>query len=121
MDDSPASISLYERSTAELDVELITYISPTEGLEYLESHDADLVFLGNFMREIDGLSLLRRMRTLPRHAQTPVIVMTSKDYAQDRTLARQLGALEYLVKPLRSQEIREVILRLIGARPSDGH
>ena len=71
------------------------------------------------MREIDGLSLLRRMRALDRHEKTPVVVMTSKDYAQDRNLAKQLGALEYLVKPLRSQEIREVIQRLTGARATD--
>ena len=104
IDDSPASISLYERSIGKLEVEMVSHISPTEGLSYLESHDADLVFVGNFMREIDGLSLLRRMRALGRHEHTPVVVMTSKDYAQDRSTAKALGALDYLVKPLKSQE-----------------
>ena len=61
------------------------------------------------MRETDGLTLLRKMRELPRHEYTPVIVMSTKDYDQDRAMAKKLGALEYLVKPVRSQAIREVI------------
>ena len=65
--------------------------------------------MGNLMRETDGLSLLRKVRELPHHATTPVVVMSTKDYDQDRAMAKQLGALEYLIKPVRSQVIREVI------------
>ena len=43
--------------------------------------------------------------------------MSSKDYDQDRQVARELGALEYLVKPVRSQEIRDVIIRHTHALP----
>lgn len=117
IDDSRASLTLYERSAEELAVRLTTFESPREGFEHLRSCDADLIFLGNLMRETDGLTLLRRLRELGRHNDTHVVVMSTKDYDQDRAVAKDLGALEYLVKPVRSQEIRQVIIKYTGAQP----
>lgn len=116
IDDSRASITMYERAVQSLQVSLETFESPREGFEHLRQQDADLIFLGNLMRETDGLSLLRRLRELAHHRDTPVVIMSTKDYDQDRAMAKKLGALEYLIKPVRSQEIREVIEKYTGAR-----
>ena len=116
IDDSPASITMYRRAADNLDVNLSSFESPREGFEHLRGQRADLIFLGNLMRETDGLSLLRKVRELEHHSQTPVVVMSTKDYDQDRQMARTLGAMDYLVKPVRSQEIRDVIEKYTGAR-----
>ena len=63
------------------------------------------------MREMDGLTLLKKLRDMELHKDTFVVIVTSKDYAQDRSTAKQLGALDFRVKPLRSQEIREIICK----------
>ena len=115
IDDTPASLSIYERSTSSLTVELHAFASPNESLVYLRDNDVDLVFLDMLLREMDGLALLKELREMDRHQDTSVIVVTSKDYDQDRLLARKWGTLEYLLKPLRSQEIREIIRRYTGA------
>lgn len=120
IDDSPTSISLYELSTEPLGVTLKSFRSPLDSLLYLREHEADLVFMDIIMREMDGLTVLKKIRDMPRHKNTPVVVVTSKDYAQDRSTAKQLGALDYLVKPLRSQEIREIIRTHTHAQPKDG-
>ena len=116
VDDTPASLSLYERSTEGLEVELRTFLSPGDALRHLTEADADLVFVDILMREKDGVRFLRELRGLDRHRKTEVVVVTSKDYDQDRALARQWGANEYLLKPLRSQEIRDIIRRHTTAR-----
>ena len=67
----------------------------------------------------DGLSLLSDLRNHDRHRDTPVVIVTTKDYFQDRARAKELGALDYLVKPLRSQEIREIICKYTDAEPKD--
>lgn len=121
VDDSPTSISLYELSTGPLDVNLRSFQSATESLVYLQDHGADLVFLDVLMREKDGLTLLKKLRGMKRHQNTAVVMVTSKDYHQDRAIARQLGVREYLVKPLRSQEIREIICKYTDAQPDSGH
>jgi CheY-like chemotaxis protein len=116
VDDSPTSISLYELSIEPLAVDLHSFRSPLDSLLHLGEHRADLLFLDIIMREMDGLTLLKKLRDMDLHRGTSVVIVTSKDYAQDRSMAKQLGALEFLVKPLRSQEIREIICRHTGAR-----
>ncbi|MDX1515171.1 MAG: response regulator [Gammaproteobacteria bacterium] len=115
IDDSAASISLYRRSTESLNVELNVFQTPADSLEYLASNPADLIFTGIIMRGTDGWSILKKMRKWDHHKDTTTIVVTSKNYAQDRTMAEQLGVREFLVKPLRSQEIREIICKYTGA------
>ena len=100
---------MYERAVEPIDATLITFESPLEGLEYLQNNEADLIFIGNLMRETDGLSLLRMARELSHHKDTPMVVISTKDYDQDRSTARQLGAQDYLVKPVQAQKIRDVI------------
>ena len=120
IDDSATSVSLYELSTESLAVDLKAFRSPLGSLLFLGENKADLVFMDIIMHEMDGLAVLKKMRDLDGHEDTAVVVVTSKDYAQDRSLAKQLGALDYLVKPLRSQEIREIICKYTDAQPKDG-
>jgi DNA-binding response OmpR family regulator len=41
-------------------------------------------------------------------------MVTSKDYAQDRYIARQLGALDFVIKPLRIQEIQDLVRKYVN-------
>lgn len=119
IDHSPASLSLYRRSTALLDIDLLTFSSPAESLAFLADNPVDLLFLEIVMRDMDGLMMLRKLRDMELHQHTAVVIVTSKDYAQDRRLAEQLGSREYRLKPLRSQEIREIISRYISPDSAD--
>jgi len=120
IDDSPTSISLYRMSADVLEVDLFIFQSPLESLRWLEENDAELVFLDILMREKDGLSILKKLRSIERHRETAVVMVTSKDYAQDRQVAKGLGAIDYLVKPLRSQELRDLMTRYTDAQPKTG-
>lgn len=119
VDESHTQIALYERSVSSLLAELGSFRSPNDSLEYLRNNQVNLVLMDLAMTGRDGLGWLREMRSLSGHENTPVVVVTSKDYAQDRILAKELGALDYLVKPLKSQEIRELICRHGNIQPLD--
>jgi DNA-binding response OmpR family regulator len=121
IDDNLTSIHLYQLSTKSLDVDLRSFQSASKSLEYLQDHSADLLFLDVLVREKDGLTLLKKLRGMKHHQNTVVVMVTSKDYHQDRHIARSLGVREYLVKPLRSQEIREIICKYTDAQPDSGH
>lgn len=111
VDDSATSISLYQFSIEPLAVDFIGFKSPVEALPYLEKNRPALLFLDIVMPGMDGLTFLQKLRSLPLHGDTQVIMVTSKDYAQDRYIAKQLGALDFLIKPLRFQEIRDLVFK----------
>jgi DNA-binding response OmpR family regulator len=113
IDDSPSIKSLFERSTAALGVELKTFSSAATSLTYLANHKPDLLFLNIIMPDKDGLTFLRELRENPLHKNTSVIVISSKDYAQDRKVASELGALEFIPKPMPMQAITDVVKKYV--------
>jgi CheY-like chemotaxis protein len=117
VDDSATSISLYEFSLEKLQVNFIGFKSSDEALPYLQEHQPDLLFLDIIMPGMDGLSLLRHLRTLAHQKDTRVIMVTSKDYAQDRQVAKQLGTEDFLIKPLKLKEIREIVCKYVDVKP----
>lgn len=115
VDDSPTAASFYQISAADLAVELRAFHGAAEATAHLENNQPDLLFLDIVMPDKDGMTLLKELRALPIHSDTPVIMVTSKDYDQDRAVARELGVLEFLLKPLRPREIRDLIQKYTGA------
>ncbi len=119
VDDSATSISLYQFSVEPLAVNFVGFKSPAEAFPYLQEHQPDLLFLDIIMPGMDGLTFLRRLRTLSHQKETRVIMVTSKDYAQDRYIAKQLGALDFVIKPLRFKEIRDLVCKYADVKPHE--
>ena len=109
VDDNTTVRALFKRGTEDSAIDLVSYGSTAEAMAYLKDHQPDLLFLDIIMPDQDGLSFLRELRNLPLHRDTPVIMITSKDYMQDRTLAKALGALEFITKPMSIQAIKDII------------
>ena len=115
VDNSPSMKKLLERSTENLDIDLTVFTSAEEVWSYLQSNVPDLLILNIIMPLKDGLSLLNEIRRLPNHQQTQVIIVSSKDYAQDRILAKELGALEFIAKPMPMKTITDVVVKYTHA------
>ncbi|MEU4116705.1 response regulator transcription factor [Kitasatospora sp. NPDC028055] len=69
----------------------------------------DLVVLDLMLPGIDGLEILRRLRTDPDGAELPVVLLTAKGDETDRILGLELGADDYVTKPFSP---RELVLRV---------
>lgn len=63
----------------------------------------DVVVLDIMMPELDGLSIVRRMRDEDR--LTPVLLLTAKDSIEDRVRGLDAGADDYLTKPFALEEL----------------
>jgi len=75
-------------------------------LDRLSSDDSyDLVLLDIMMPQLSGLDVLARIRELPRHESTPVIMLTAKGQDADRTRAAELGATDFLTKPFSPKKL----------------
>jgi CheY-like chemotaxis protein len=62
------------------------------------------------MPEMDGFSLLEKLRADADYADCPVIVLTSADRLGDVRKARRLRASGYLVKPAKPSELFDLII-----------
>ncbi len=60
----------------------------------------DLILLDVMMPEIDGYEVCRRLKQNPRTAGIPIIFVTTKDNSEDEAFGLNLGAVDYISKPL---------------------
>ena len=71
-----------------------------QALEVLGGDEpVDLVLLDIMMPFLSGFDVLERIRSYPHRESTPVIMLTAKGQATDRTRAYELGATDFLTKP----------------------
>jgi DNA-binding response OmpR family regulator len=115
VDNSLSMKKLLERSTENLDIDLTVFASAEEAWPYLKSNTPNLIILSIILPVKDGFSLLRELRCLPIHQETPVIIVSSKDYTQDRNVAKELGVLEFIPKPMPMKTITDVVVKYTQA------
>lgn len=116
VDDSSTVKVFFEHATDGLDIQLQSFSTADECMGFLEQARPALLFLDIILPGKDGLTFLAELRRDPRTRELPVVVISSKDYAQDRMTARTLGALEFVTKPMSKQSIHDLIVRHTGAR-----
>jgi len=86
--------------------------SGQSGLEQALSGDYHLVVLDIMLPEMNGLEVLRQLRS---KSQIPVIMLTARGDETDRIVGLELGADDYLPKPFNPREL-SARLRAIGRR-----
>jgi adenylate cyclase len=69
----------------------------------MSDNPPDMVLLDIMMPDMDGYEVLRRIRQHPPTANIPVIFLTALATHQDERLGLDLGALDYLTKPVNPQ------------------
>ena len=82
-----------------------------EGIALVEKERPDLVLLDLMMPEVDGFSVCERIRKGPAGAGTQIVVLSALDAVDGKVRALELGADDYLVKPVES---RELLTRIKG-------
>lgn len=95
--------------------------SAAQAEELLQGIHPDLMILDIMMPDVDGLTLIRRLRSDPAFAEIPIIVSSAKFLAEDRAAAIEAGANAYLSKPFSARDLKSSIDRLLsdgsGERP----
>jgi DNA-binding response OmpR family regulator len=97
---------LLERELAAAGFDCALAADGEKGLAAHASDPPDLVLLDWMLPGIDGLEVLRRLRT---EATTPVLMLTARGEEIDRVIGLELGADDYLPKPF---GIRELLARI---------
>ena len=116
IDDDPRLATLLKEYLEPHEVLLSHAPDGQTGLRTVQNGGVDLVILDVMMPGMDGLTVLRRLRE--RHA-LPVLMLTARGDEADRVVGLELGADDYLAKPVYPRELLARI-RAILRRTSPG-
>lgn len=90
--------------------------SGEEAFHHLQERPVDLILMDFRMPGLDGLEVMRRVRTDPKTAHLPVVILTAFAESRNTIEAMKLGAFDHLTKPVGREDIRDVLARAL-ARP----
>jgi signal transduction histidine kinase/CheY-like chemotaxis protein len=117
IEDNPSNIA-FMRDLLE-DFERITLVAiPTAevGIEVVRERCPDLVIMDINLPGMSGFEATRRLREWPETAEIPVIALTAAAMVGDRKRASEVGFRKYLTKPVKIDELLQVLKELLPTR-----
>lgn len=119
IDDDARLAELLAGYLAPHDVTLAHAADGPKGLRAVAAGGVDIVLLDVMMPGLDGLDVLRRLRT---QSAVPVVMLTARGDETDRVVGLELGADDYLAKPVYPRELLariRAVLRRVAPREAD--
>jgi CheY-like chemotaxis protein len=93
---------------------IVTASSGQEALQRLDEVAPDLMLLDLYMPGMDGDEVCRRVRTLPRWHELPIIMVTAAGRPEEVRNCLGAGCDDYITKPVSRRELIEKVQRLLG-------
>jgi response regulator RpfG family c-di-GMP phosphodiesterase len=101
IDDTDVNLILFAALVKKLDgCHPHTFPDARQGLEWAANNMPDLVIVDYMMPDMDGLEFIEKFRELPGRESVPVLMITANDQKQLRYRALDIGANDFLTKPV---------------------
>ncbi len=111
IDDSKTIRRTAENLLSKAGYDVITASDGFEALSLVADHHPDLIFVDIMMPRLDGYQTCALIKGNAAYAETPVIMLSSKDGLFDRAKGRLAGSDQYLTKPFTREELLDAIRR----------
>src|ERR687886_242242 len=106
VDDNPDSLDLLFFVLSDSDFTVLMANSGKSALQTVEEAHPDLILLDVMMPGIDGFEICRRLKANPSSQDIPVIFMTSLSETDDKVRGFDVGAVDYITKPIQEEVLK---------------
>lgn len=119
IDDHADVLELLHYNLTREDYEVKDFLNPVDALQYITRENTDLVITDWTLPEMDGLELCKKLKHSPATETIPVVMVTGRNDEMDVVAALELGAEEYIVKPVRMLELLTRVKKILGRQRSE--
>lgn len=117
IDDLPLTLTVIKDILEDIGyTNLFTLSDSTQALEQIDEIRPDLIMLDLVMPKVSGFEILKALREHPKHQYIPVIILTATEENYDKLKALELGATDYLTKPVDRMELRMRVRNILFAK-----
>lgn len=113
VDDDPIMASILEHKLHSMGYQSLSVCDGNQALNVAKERLPDLILLDRMLPGKEGLSILKELKQDPGTVSIPVIIVSAKNRESDILEALELGAVEYMGKPLKLEELSFRIQRSI--------
>jgi DNA-binding response OmpR family regulator len=114
VDDEPHIVRMIKLAVEDK-FEVVEAYSALEAIKKARIEKPDLITVDVMMPNTDGLTLCKKFRKIPSTKDIPIMVISAKDSIQDKIAGIDAGAIDYLEKPFKIEELNSKIANNINA------
>jgi signal transduction histidine kinase/CheY-like chemotaxis protein len=125
VDDNRTNRRILERMLRRWELAVTSVEGAEEALEQMCSaleagEPFELILTDMHMPHMDGFALVEQIRQRPELSTATIMMLTSAGHRGDAARCEELGVSAYLLKPIRQSELREAVVRILGAKEQEG-
>ena len=113
VDDIPANVKLLEARLLAEYFEVLTAENGFQCLDICSKVPVDVVLLDVMMPGIDGFEVCEKLKSNPKTAHIPVVMVTALDQSADRIRGLKAGADDFLTKPVNDMQLMARVKSLV--------
>lgn len=117
VDDHPETLSILVTTLKGSGYRVVSTHSPLKGLQLVESEKPDLLLVDMNMPDMNGIELVRRIRSLPESNALPIIMFSAETDTATKMAGFQAGVDDYITKPTDPAELIERVETLLQHIP----
>lgn len=114
VDDSRSMRALVGSTLTEAGHEVIEASEGLEALEVARTEKVDLVLADVNMPNMDGIRLVRELRSLPDYQFVPILMLTTEISPERKKEAKSAGATGWMVKPFDPARLLATLAKVLG-------
>ena len=114
VDDSPSIRQMVAFTLKNAGYDVVEAADGVDGLAKAKARGFDLVLTDQNMPRMDGLTLVKNLRTVAQYRTTPILILTTESSDAMKAQGKAAGATGWLVKPFDPQKLLDVVKKVIG-------
>jgi CheY-like chemotaxis protein len=93
--------------------EVVEASTGKEAMDYLDSHNPDLILMDIQLPNVDGLELTKKIKSNDKTKDIPIIAVTAYAMKGDKERILESGCDAYVSKPIDTQELPQLIANIL--------
>ena len=116
VDDSPSMRQMVGQTLRAAGYDVIEAADGVEALEVAKERVVDVVITDVNMPNMDGITLVTRLRALPSYRLVPLLLLTTESAPERKAEGKQAGATGWMAKPFNPDQLLATLARVLGPR-----
>lgn len=113
-DDSASIRQMVSFTLKEAGYDVVEAVDGREALDKLVAQPVHMLVTDLNMPKMDGIELIRRVRSESRYRFMPIIMLTTESQAAKKQEGKAAGATGWIVKPFKPEQLLAVVRKVLG-------
>ena len=113
VDDDKLLLRLVQLNLDKMGIEVLMAEDGQEAIRLATEERPDVILLDIMMPQMDGYEVMRRLKSEKKTRDIPIVMLTAKSNPGDRQRSQEMGAVAYITKPFRLEELRGTVRTIV--------